>query len=142
MPILSASDEARVRGMLADLPRPVRLVFYTQTLNCETCEPTRQILSELVALSDQLTLDEHNFLLERDGADALGLDRVPAIVPMAGDHDYGIRFFGIPSGYEFMSLLDAIQIVSTGESGLQEESVAALGDLTGPLSVQVFVTPT
>lgn len=142
MPILSDSDAKRVREMLADLPAPVRLVFYTQTLNCETCEPTRQILTELTGLSDQLTLDEHNFLLERDAALALGIDRVPAIVPMAGDVDYGIRFFGIPSGYEFMSLLDTIQAVSEGASGLSDESVGVIAALQGPLALQVFVTPT
>jgi len=53
MPILSPSDAGRVREMLADLPNPVRLVFFTQTLNCETCEPTKQILGELAGLSDR-----------------------------------------------------------------------------------------
>ena len=142
MPILSGADAARVREMVAGLPNPVTLAFFTQTLNCETCEPTRQILSELVALSDKLTLEEHNFLLEPDAAAALGIDRVPAIVPMAGGRDSRIRFLGIPSGYEFMSLLDAITLVSTGEAGLGEESVAALSALQDPLSLQVFLTPT
>jgi alkyl hydroperoxide reductase subunit AhpF len=108
MAILSPSDAARVREMLADLPGPVRLVFFTQTLNCETCEPTKQILGELAELSSRITVDEHNFLLERDLAAGFGIDRVPAIA-VVGAQDYGIRFLGIPSGYEFMSLLDAIQ---------------------------------
>jgi alkyl hydroperoxide reductase subunit AhpF len=141
MPILSTSDAARVREMLADLPNPVRLVFFTQTLNCETCEPTKQILSELAELSSQITIEEHNFLLEGALAADLGVDRVPAIAVM-GAHDYGIRFFGIPSGYEFMSLLDAIKIVSAGDSGLTDASRAMLAGVESPLALQVFVTPT
>jgi len=141
MPILSPSDAARVREMLADLPNPVRLVFFTQTLNCETCEPTKQILGELVELSSQIAIEEHNFLLEGDLATAYGIDRVPAIA-VVGAQDHGIRFLGIPSGYEFMSLLDAIQIVSAGASGLSEASRAMIAGLESPVALQVFVTPT
>jgi alkyl hydroperoxide reductase subunit AhpF len=141
MPILSPSDAARVREMLADLPSPVRLVFFTQTLNCETCEPTRQILGEVAGLSGQVTVEEHNFLLEKDLAATYGIDRVPAIA-VVGAQDYGIRFLGIPSGYEFMSLLDAVKMVSAGDSGLNEASRAMLAGLASPVALQVFVTPT
>ena len=141
MPILSPSDAARVREMLADLPGPVRLVFFTQTLNCETCEPTKQILGELAELSSQITVEEHNFPLEGALAADLGIDRVPAIAVM-GAQDFGIRFLGIPSGYEFMSLLDAIKVVSAGDSGLTDAARALLAGLESPLALQVFVTPT
>jgi alkyl hydroperoxide reductase subunit AhpF len=141
MAILSASDAARVREMLADLPNPVRLVFFTQTLNCETCEPTKQILGEVAGLSGQITVEEHNFLLDKDAAARYGIDRVPAIA-VVGAQDYGIRFLGIPSGYEFMSLIDAIKLVSAGDSGLGEVSRALLAGVESPLALQVFVTPT
>jgi alkyl hydroperoxide reductase subunit AhpF len=141
MGILSSTDAARVKDMLAGMVSPVRLAFFTQTLNCETCEPTGQILRELAALSDKLTVEEHNFLLEQDLAAAYGVDRVPAIVPI-GLQDYGIRFLGMPSGYEFMSLLDAILLVSGGDSGLTDESRALIDTLPGALTLQVFVTPT
>jgi len=141
MPILSPSDAARVREMLADLPNAVRLVFFTQTLNCETCEPTKQILGEVAGLSGQITVEEHNFLLEKDAAAAYGIDRVPAIA-VVGAQDFGIRFLGIPSGYEFMSLIEAIRLVSAGDSGLTEASRALIGQIQSPLALQVFVTPT
>jgi len=141
MAILSPSDAARVREMLATLPGPVRLVFFTQTLNCETCEPTKQILGELAELSGQISVEERNFLLEGDLAASYGIDRAPAIA-VVGAQDYGVRFLGIPSGYEFMSLLDAIQLVSAGDSGLSEASRALLAGLESPLALEVFVTPT
>ena len=59
-----------------------------------------------------------------------------------GTQDHGIRFFGIPSGYEFMSLLDAIVLVSGGDSGLAPASRTMLAELRSPLNLQVFVTPT
>ena len=143
MPLLNDSDRVRVGEMLAAMGGSVRLAFFTQTLNCETCLPTKQILDELAGLSDKLTVEEHNFLLEGEAAAAFGVDRVPAIVPLGEDgHDYGIRFLGIPSGYEFMSLLDAILLVSNGQSGLGDDSKALLAGVGQPMQLQVFVTPT
>jgi len=74
---------AALREMLADLPTPVRLVFFTQTLSCETCEPTKQILGELAELSGQITVEEHNLLLEKELAEGYGVDRVPSIAVVA-----------------------------------------------------------
>ena len=54
---LDASD---ISDLLAGMTGPVRLVFFTQTLECETCLPTRQILDEIVAASDLVTLEEFN----------------------------------------------------------------------------------
>jgi len=141
MAILSATDATKVREMLGAMTSPVRLVFFTQSLNCETCEPTGQILSELAALSDLVIVEEHNFVLERDEAAKYGISRVPAIAVL-GAKDHGIRFLGIPSGYEFMSLLDAILLVSKGDSELTKESRALLAGLEEPVTLQVFVTPT
>ncbi len=143
MPVLSDSDRVRVGEMLAGMSGAVRLAFFTQTLNCETCLPTKQILDELASLTDKLSVEEHNFLLDGESAATFGVDRVPAIVPLGENgHDYGIRFLGIPSGYEFMSLMDAILLVSNGQSGLTEESKTLLSSATEPITLQVFVTPT
>jgi alkyl hydroperoxide reductase subunit AhpF len=141
MPIMSEADRTQVRGLLAGLTGPVRLVLFTQSLNCETCAPTRQILDEVAELSALITVEEHDFPLEPSLARDLSIDRVPAIAVM-GERDHGIRFFGLPAGYEFSSLLNAITLVSNSESGLSEPSRARLRGVVSPLNIQVFVTPT
>lgn len=120
---------------------PVRLVLFTQTLGCETCAPTRQILDELVAVSDKLSLEEVNYILDKEKVAEYGIDRVPAVA-VVGAVDPGIRFYGLPAGYEFMNLVDAVLMVSSGESGLSEESRAIVAAVTEPTTIQVFVTPT
>lgn len=141
MALLSEGDRRHVREALSRMEDPVRLLYFSQTLSCDTCIPTRQILGELVDLSDKLTLEEFNLQIDRDRASELGIDRVPAIVVASGDRSR-IRFFGAPSGYEFMSLLDAVILQSTGESGLSKASRELLSSVTEPLDVKVFVTPT
>jgi alkyl hydroperoxide reductase subunit AhpF len=141
MALLSDRDREAVRQALGGLTTPLTLRFYTQTVNCESCLPTRQILDEVVALSDKLTLEEHDFLLDTEAVQADQVERVPAIVLAAGDRR-AIRFYGAPAGYEFSSLIDALIVAGGGGSGLSEKSRETLATVTEPLHIQVFVTPT
>lgn len=126
--------------------RPVRLLFFTQALGCETCPQTRQILDELPLLSDKITIEEVNFVLEPDRATQYGIDRVPAIaVDYEEDgqrRDSRIRFLGAPSGYEFVSLVRAVLLAGGGESMLSPESRTRLASVDKPITMQVFTTPT
>ncbi len=140
--LLSENDRKRVKQMLGAMVNPVRLMFFTQSLSCDTCLPARQILDELAAQTDKLSVDERNLVLDKDAAAGFGVDRVPAIAIVAGDRDARIRFVGLPSGYEFSALIDAVLAASTGQAGLSEPSRARLREVASPVRIQVFVTPT
>ena len=141
MPLLDAKTRQAVAAELANLTNPVKLVMFTQTFECQYCAETRQLCEELADLSDQLSVEVYNFVTDQDKADEYGIDKIPAIA-VIGAKDYGVRFYGIPSGYEFMSLLDAIKTVSAGEVELMPETMAFLSTLKDPLHIQVFITPT
>jgi glutaredoxin-like protein len=141
MPLLSQEIVGKVKEELADLVGPVRLVMFTQEFECEFCAETRQLVEEVAALSDQLTAEVYNFVTDKEKAEALGIDKIPAVA-VIGAEDYGVRFYGIPSGYEFASFLNAIRTVAAGEPGLSEEGVKMVIALSEPVHIQVFVTPT
>ena len=141
MPLLNKEIAEQVKQELADLAGPVRLVMFTQEFDCDYCAETRQLVEEVAALSDQLTAEIHNFVVDKDKAEELGIDKIPAIA-VIGAEDYGVRLYGIPSGYEFTSLLHAIRAVAAGKPELTEETLATLAELTEPVHIQVFVTPT
>jgi alkyl hydroperoxide reductase subunit AhpF len=67
---------------------------------------------------------------------------VALIREVAGAQDYGIRFLGMPAGYEFSNLIDSIIAVSTGDAGLSDATKAALAGLTEDVTIKVFATPT
>ncbi|MDZ7373027.1 MAG: thioredoxin family protein [candidate division KSB1 bacterium] len=142
MPLLSERDKKAIRERLAGLKDPVKLVHFTQELECQFCRETRMLLEELTELSDLLTLEKYNFVTDKEVAQKYGIDKIPATIVMSPSKDYGIRFYGIPSGYEFASLLEDILMVSQGDSGLQPETRKALGAISRPVHIQVFVTPT
>ncbi len=149
MPLLSPSDQQRLRENFASISRPVRLLFFTQTLGCDTCPDTRQILDELPPLSDKITVDEVNIVLEGDKAKQYGVERAPAIALAYEDPDAAgalkdsrIRFLGAPSGYEFMSLIRAVMLVGGAESELTEQTRQRLAAVDKQVTMQVFTTPT
>src|SRR3954470_12253715 len=116
MALLSAADQDKLRESFGEMTSKVRVLFFTQTLGCETCLHTRQILDELPALSDKITIEEVPFVLERDKAAQYNIDRVPAIAIVGQDRsgearDSRIRFLGAPAGYEFISLVQAVLLV-------------------------------
>jgi glutaredoxin-like protein len=129
------------------MKRPVKLLFFTQSIGCETCAQARVVVDELPPLSAKITIEEVNFVLEKDRAAQYGIDRVPAIALIgederANERDSHIRFLGTPSGYEFISLIRAILLVGSGESMLSAGSREKLTAIDRPMSVHVFTTPT
>ncbi len=141
MPLLDKETTEQVKRELADLAGPVRLVMFSQTFECDYCAETRQLVEEVAELSDQLTAEIYNFVTDKEKAEELGVDKIPAIA-VIGAEDYGVRFYGIPSGYEFTSLLYAIRTVAAGKTELSEETLKTLAEVTEPVHMQVFVTPT
>jgi glutaredoxin-like protein len=142
--LLSEQDRETVRRHLAEIAHPVTLLFFTQTIGGpETAAITKQILDELAALSEKITVEEVNFVLEKDRAAQHGIEGVPAIALLRDGEDTRMRFLGAPAGYEFMSLVEAVILAGSTDSGLTEESRKLVAEhVTGPIDIKVFVTPT
>ncbi|MGD2207154.1 MAG: thioredoxin family protein [Anaerolineae bacterium] len=147
MPLISQKDAEQLRTEFENqLVNPVRVVMFTQTVECQFCAETRQIVEEIAGLSDKVTAEIYNFVTDKAVAKVYSVDKIPAIailrVEDGKEKDYGIRFYGIPSGYEFTSIIEDIIDVSRGESGLQAKSKEAVAGIREPVHFQVFVTPT
>ena len=141
MPVLDDQIRDQVKQELADLAGPVRLLMFTQEFECQYCAQTRRLVEEVADLSERLTAEIYNFVIDKEVADELGVDKIPAIA-VIGAQDYGVRLYGIPGGYEFTSLLHAIKDVGAGKAELQKETIEFLDTLDAPVHIQVFVTPT
>ncbi|HEV8614755.1 MAG TPA: glutaredoxin, partial [Methylomirabilota bacterium] len=129
MPILNARDEAAVRKEFEKIAGPVKLVVFSQELEAaELCRQNEQLVREVAALNDNISVETLNLAIDRDRAAAYGVDQVPAIV-VEGARDYGLRFLGIPSGYEFSNLIDSIIVASSGEPSLTEQTRQSLSAL-------------
>ena len=147
MSLLSPADHEKLRESFDEMSSPVKVLFFTQTLDCEPCVQTRQILDEFPALSDKISVEEVNFILEKEKAAQYGIGRVPALAlvsqdPAGESRDTRMRFLGTPSGYEFVSLVQALLLAGGHASQLTPANRARVAAVTTPTTIQVFSTPT
>lgn len=141
MGFLTAQDEAAVKKEFERIGGPVKLTVFASELGGEHNTQTVSLIREVAALSERLSVDVLNPHIDKEQAAAYGVDVAPAVV-VEGARDYGIRFLGIPAGYEFSNLIDSIVAASTGETALSPETRAALAGLTEDITIKVFTTPT
>jgi alkyl hydroperoxide reductase subunit AhpF len=150
MAFLNDQDAAFVRQRLAaEMAHDVRLIFFAPSAgglalpgqDAEMAEYTRRILKEVAGLSDRLSLEEHSMISEPEVAAQYRIERTPATAVVAAQ-DYGVRYYGMPAGYEFVTLLDLIVDASRGHDGLLPATRETLAALSGDVHLQVFVTTT
>jgi alkyl hydroperoxide reductase subunit AhpF len=144
--LLDENITAQIRDVLAGLDQPVHLMFFGRDHGCEYCNETRQLVEEVVALSNKLSLDTYDLDINPEVGMQYQMDKAPGILfaTKNGDriNDLGIRYAGIPSGHEFSSFIQDILLASSRDSGLAAETRAFLQSLKEPVRLQVFVTPT
>jgi len=142
MPILRPEEETKVREWFAGLARPVEL--YVALGPEETpragsgdldfgAEMVR-LCEGLAGLGDRVTC--------RVEEDPEGFSRFPAVSIRPDGHDAGVRYDGLPWGYELGSLVGGIVEAGRQEPTLSTDSLAALEELDRQLTLDVFVTPT
>jgi glutaredoxin-like protein len=141
MPKLSEPLRKKAAEMLARVASPVKVVLFAQESDCQFCREAKELAQELNGLSDRLSVEVLD--LQRDAARAAEyrVDRVPAFI-IIGEKDYGIRYYGVPAGYEFSTLLAVVDLVGSRDSGLQPENRSKLGSLKSSADLQMFVTLT
>ena len=142
MALITEDVAGQLKQEFARLQNPVRLAVFSQALVDPDSEQVRRLVEELAAVESRITAESYNFVLDKEKVEALAIRRTPAIAIMGAEKDYGIRMYGLPSGYEFGSLVEAIIDVSGGQSGLSEDTKKALAAVQKPVHIQVFSTPT
>jgi glutaredoxin-like protein len=141
MGLIEDKDREQLTKLFADLKNPVKILYFTQEHECEMCKMTRELLEEVAGISDKIAMEVRDFVADRALAEQHRVDKIPATVLM-GEKDYGIRFYGIPAGYEFTTLIEDIIDVSGGDSHLPEDVGAELAKVDQPVHMQVLISPT
>ncbi len=141
MTFIQDKDRTIIQTRFENLDHPVKLINFTQDQECMYCAETHKLMEEVAGLSDKISLEVFDFVTDKEQVKKYSIDKIPATV-VEGPRDYGIRFFGVPSGYEFGTLVEAVILASNGDSGLKPETREALAQLPEPVHLQVFVTPT
>ncbi len=139
--VISASQKEELKNRFAQLMEDVKLIVFTQENECQFCKETRDIVLELGTLSPKIKIKVYDFVLNGDEVLKYNIKKIPAIA-IVGSSDYGIRYYGVPAGYEFSAFTDAILDVSKGKTTLPELIKKKLAEIKKPVHIQAFVSPT
>jgi thiol-disulfide isomerase/thioredoxin len=150
-PVISEQDKAQLkRALRKELKAEVTVRLFSQSAygglhipgrHCPYCPQTQRLLEELVGLSPKLHLEVIDFYEQPQLAREHRVTRIPAI-ELSKDSSAGVKFYGIPSGYELATIIEGIKTISRGVSPLSMDARKKLRQVNQPVHIQVFVTPT
>jgi glutaredoxin-like protein len=139
--VLQDSDMEIIRKKFVGLAGDVNLVVFTQELECQSCKETRELADDLGTLSSKIKVTIYDFVKNGDEVQDYKIKKIPAIA-IVGESDVGIRYYGVPSGYELATMIDTIIDVSKGSTTLPEAIKKKLAQIKKDVHLQVFVSPT
>jgi glutaredoxin-like protein len=143
MALLDEDNRRRLREIfIRDLKNPVDIIVFTDEADCRFCKETLQIAQEISGLNPDILVKHYPYERSMSEAEKYRLKLFPATIIASPEKDYGIRFFGIPSGYEFETYVKDILMVSNGRTMLRDSTKDFIKSLKEPLNIKVFVTPT
>ena len=141
MTIFRPEEEPRVRELLDALERPVELLValgpeetpMAGAGDVDFGAETVRICVGLADLSERVTC--------RVEEEPAGFERYPAVAVLPEGEDVGLRYYGLPWGYELGSLLGGVLEAGRASSSLSQESQARLAADEREIAIDVFVTP-
>ncbi|MFO8058955.1 MAG: thioredoxin family protein [bacterium] len=141
MSVIDKKQKKQLKELFEKVQRDVNVLLFTQEFECRHCKTTREMLEEVSELSERIKLEVLDFVNDASEAEKYGIDRIPAIV-IKDDKDYGIRFFGVPAGYEFTTLIEDILMVAKGDPGLSKDALEEAAQINEKVNLEVFISPT
>ena len=141
MPMIQEKDRKKLVDILKPMQNNVKLIMFTQEIECEFCRMTRELLLELKELSEKISVEVYDFVKDPEMVKKYNIDKIPATV-ITGERDHGIRYYGVPAGYEFTALIEDIVDVSKGKTLLHKDVLDELAKVDKPVHIQVMTSPT
>jgi len=139
--VLQDSDKEIIQKKFVGLAGDVKLKVFTQEMECNFCKETRELALDLGTLSSKIKVEIYDFVKNGDEVMGYKIKRIPAIA-IVGKLDFGIRYYGVPAGYELPTMIDTIIDVSKGSTTLPEPIKKRLAEIKKDVHLQVFVSPT
>jgi len=138
--MLSEKDKVYVRKALDGMKDEVRLTLFSRDGgDCKYCAEIEGMLADIAAAAPKVKVEILSLKQDAARAKELGIDKIPGIA-LIGKKDYNLRYFGLPSGYDFIPFVESVRAVGDDNPGVSKETAAALAKLAKPVQLSVFVT--
>ena len=143
MPIFDEKVTKQLTELIGDLHKSVTIELFVQK-DCPSCEATEAFVNEIAEMNEKISVNINDLDKNPAAFKKYNIENATpalAIISEEGE-DYGIRFFGIPSGYEINSFVASIREVGGMEEPIPDEVMKRIKAIDKAVHIQVFVTPT
>ena len=120
----------------------VNLIIFTQETECEYCKETKRILDELSQVNSKIKVESYDLSRDQNKAMEYNIEKVPATILSGKNRNAKIRFFGLPAGHGFSTMLEDTMDISKGVSRLSPSTKENIKQITKQIHIQIFVTLT
>ncbi len=143
MSLFNEKVKQQISGILKNMKDPVTIVYATQEFECPACRDTRSFVEEVGALSDAITVRVYDFVKDREKLSSYHIDKIPAIALLDRDGaDTGVKFYGLPGGYEINSFLQSLLEASGHREPLAGPLAKRIAAVKKDVHIQVFISLT
>ena len=112
----------------------------------EACQVTEQLFAELATISLKIILEWHDLDTPSGEQAAVAANINPEMLPAFQYKSAGLagtsRYFGMPTGFEFGTLIETISDFSRSTTELSATTQQKIKAIDTPLEILIFVTPT
>lgn len=142
MPIFNEDTRNQLIDLIGEIPEKVNILFFSRETKCRSCKDTQQYITEFSELHQNIELAIYDQEKDSEQIDKFGIERFPAtvILDKAGI-DRGIKFYGIPSGYEIHSLITSVKEAGGISKPNTQEIENRIKNIINKIHIKVFVTP-
>jgi len=141
MGLLKEEDKKYLSGEFEKhIEQPVNIIHFTSSSSdCMYCSQTKEILEEVEQLHPKIALTVYDGDTDKENMEKYKVTLMPSIIiPRNGGT--GMRYYGIPGGYEFSSLIEDIIDVGKDMVDLSPDTMQKLATIKKPFNIKVFIT--
>lgn len=140
MALLPDEIKKQLSETLESLGSSVKIQFFESEAECNLCKETRDLLEEVVELTDKVSLEIYDINKDNQLADEYGIDKVPGFTILKEDNSLtGIKFYGPPAGYEINSFIFALLEASGKSQEIPKDLEDRIKAIDKNVNIKVFV---
>jgi len=132
-------DMATVEAKFSHLEHDVKLVFFGRESDITQCRQAKDLFKCVASVTAKIGYEEYNFSINKEKSREYGIFDVPALA-IIGEKDFGVRYYGCPTGLEVINFLENVVLVSRGRAQLPAEVVSRLQTLDQEVRLKVFLS--
>lgn len=141
MKLFNEETSKQLTEVFSAMKNDVTIALFTKDAPCETCAETKDFMEEVQELSDKIHLKQYHLINDAELAKKYNVTLTPSVVLLDATENYrGVKFNGIPAGYEINSFVTGILELSGASNDLPESIANRLSKVEKPVNIKVFVT--